>query len=302
MYESIPLRVPARSDQPDTAQGSVFFIGTATTVINLGGFTILTDPNFLHAGDNAHLGYGLKATRLTNPAVDIHNLPALDLCLLSHMHGDHWDEVAQNNLDKELLIVSTHHAVKELRKQGFRRLYPLETWEHMVLQRENTWLRITAMPAQHGPGALNGLLPETMGSMLEWGRVSGGSWDRISGGGWGRVSDGDGDPQPEYRLYISGDTLIHDDLVEIPLRFPDINLALLHLGGERGMGVPLSMDAHQGIQAISILNPRLTVPIHHSDYDIYKSTQTANKEYFAAAKLSAVVRYLDPGETYQFEL
>jgi L-ascorbate metabolism protein UlaG (beta-lactamase superfamily) len=286
MYESIPLRVPARSDQPDSAQGSVFFIGTATTLIHLGGFTILTDPNFLPAGDNAHLGFGLKATRLTNPAVDIHNLPALDLCLLSHMHGDHWDEIAQGNLDKELLIVSTHQAVKELRKQGFRRLYPLETWEHMVLQRENTWLRITAMPAQHGPGALNALLPETMGSMLEW----------------GRVSDGDGDPQPQYRLYISGDTLIHDDLVEIPLRFPDINLALLHLGGESGMGVPLSMDAHQGIQAISIIKPRLTVPIHHSDYDIYKSTQAANKEYFSAAKLSAVVRYLDPGESYQFEL
>jgi L-ascorbate metabolism protein UlaG (beta-lactamase superfamily) len=286
MYESIPLRVPARSDQIDAAQGSVFFIGTATTLITLGGFTILTDPNFQHAGDSAHLGYGLKTTRLTNPAVDMHNLPALDLCLLSHMHGDHWDEVAQNNLDKELLIVSTHQAVKELRKQGFRRLYPLETWEHMVLQRENTWLRITAMPALHGPGPLNTLLPETMGSMLEW----------------GRVSEGGGDPQPKYRLYISGDTLIHDDLVEIPLRFPDINLALLHLGGERGIGVPLSMDAHQGIQAISIIKPRLTVPIHHSDYDVYKATLGENKEYFAAAKLSAVVRYLDPGETYQFEL
>jgi L-ascorbate metabolism protein UlaG (beta-lactamase superfamily) len=286
MLESIPLRVPMRSDQPDTAQGSVFFIGTATTLINLGGFTILTDPNFLHAGDHVSLGYGPKATRLTNPAIEIERLPALDLCLLSHMHGDHWDSEDQEKLDKELLIVSTHHAVEALRKQGFRRLYPLKTWEYMVLQRQDTWLRITAMPAQHGPGILNALLPETMGSMLEW----------------GRVTDGEREPQPKYRMYISGDTLIHDDLVEIAQRFPDINLALLHLGGESGMGVPLSMDAHQGIQAISILKPRLTIPIHHSDYDVFKSGSDEFKSYVAAAKLSAVVRYLEQGETYQFEL
>jgi L-ascorbate metabolism protein UlaG (beta-lactamase superfamily) len=156
----------------------------------------------------------------------------------------------------------------------------------MVLQRQDTWLRITAMPAQHGPGILNALLPETMGSMLEW----------------GRVTDGEREPQPKYRMYISGDTLIHDDLVEIAQRFPDINLALLHLGGESGMGVPLSMDAHQGIQAISILKPRLTIPIHHSDYDVFKSGSDEFKSYVAAAKLSAVVRYLEQGETYQFEL
>jgi L-ascorbate metabolism protein UlaG (beta-lactamase superfamily) len=286
MLQSIPLRIPERAGQPDTAQGSVFFIGTATTVINLGGFTILTDPNFLHAGDHVHLGYGLKATRLTNPAIEIEKLPELDLCLLSHMHGDHWDEVSEQKLDKELLIVTTPHAVKQLRKQGFRRLYPLKTWEHMLLQRQNTWLRITSMPARHGPGILNGLLPETMGSMLEW----------------GRVEDGSGPIQPKYRMYISGDTLIHDDLVEIPQRFPDINLALLHLGGTRGLGMLLSMDAHQGIQAISILQPKLTIPIHTDDYDRFKSNLAEFKRYVSAAKLSPVVRYLDPGDTYQFEL
>jgi L-ascorbate metabolism protein UlaG (beta-lactamase superfamily) len=286
MFESIPLKVQERAGQPPVEKGSVLFVGNATTVINLGGFTILTDPNFLHAGEHVHLGYGMKATRLTNPAVEIHNLPELDLCLLSHMHGDHWDKVAQEKLDKELLIVSTHHAVKALHKQGFRRLYPLQTWEHMVLQRQDTWLRITAMPAQHGPGILNALLPKTMGSMLEW----------------GRVTDGDGELQPKYRMYISGGTLIHDDLVEIPQRFPDIDLALLHLGGMRGMGMLLSMDAHQGIQAISIIKPRLTIPIHHSDYDMFKSDLEEFKGYVSAAKLSAVVRYLDQGETYEFEL
>jgi len=44
--------------------------------------------NFLHAGDHAHLGYGLTSTRRTNPAVEIEDLPPLDFILLSHLHGD----------------------------------------------------------------------------------------------------------------------------------------------------------------------------------------------------------------------
>ena len=36
---------------------------------------MLTDPNFLHAGDHAHLGYGLSSRRLTNPAIEIEDLP-----------------------------------------------------------------------------------------------------------------------------------------------------------------------------------------------------------------------------------
>ena len=40
----------------------------------------------LHAGDHAHLGYGLTAKRLTNPAIEIEELPFIDFCVLSHYH------------------------------------------------------------------------------------------------------------------------------------------------------------------------------------------------------------------------
>ena len=52
-----------------------FFIGTATVILRYAGFTILTDPNFLHQGDHIHLGYGLPSTRRTDPAIDINELP-----------------------------------------------------------------------------------------------------------------------------------------------------------------------------------------------------------------------------------
>src|SRR3954470_22221231 len=99
--------------------GSILFVGTATTVITCGGFTILTDPNFLHAGDHAHLGYGLTAERLTNPALEIEELPPLDFCVLSHYHGDHFDQVAEQKLQKDLPILTTDHAASELQDKGF---------------------------------------------------------------------------------------------------------------------------------------------------------------------------------------
>lgn len=33
----------------------VTFVGTATTVLRLGGFTLLSDPNFLHPGETVPL-------------------------------------------------------------------------------------------------------------------------------------------------------------------------------------------------------------------------------------------------------
>ena len=39
------------------AADEITFIGTATTLIRIAGFTILTDPNFLHRGDRAYVGW-----------------------------------------------------------------------------------------------------------------------------------------------------------------------------------------------------------------------------------------------------
>ena len=91
---------------------TVTFLGNATTLITAGSVTLLTDPNFLHRGQRAYLGYGLVSKRLHDPALDVDRLPALDAVVLSHMHGDHWDRVAQARLDKRLPVFTTPHAAK----------------------------------------------------------------------------------------------------------------------------------------------------------------------------------------------
>ncbi len=261
--------------------GSIFFVGTATVVLRYAGFTILTDPNFLHRGDHVHLGYGLRAHRRTEPALTLGELPPLDLVILSHMHEDHFDRVVERDLDKTLPIITTAHAARDLASKGFSHARALETWRSLEVAKGDARLRITAMPGTHGPGPLARLLPPVMGSMLEFGAAG---------------------SQTLLRLYISGDTLIHDALREIPRRYPDIDLALLHLGGTRILGLMLTMDAAQGVRALRLIAPRRTIPIHYDDYTVFRSPLGDFKSAVEAAGLADKVTYLDRGETYTFHV
>ena len=104
------------------------------------------------------------------------------------------------------------------------------------------------------------------------------------------------------RLYISGDTLIHEELKQIPQKYPNIDLGLFHLGGTRIMGIMLTMDAEQGVEAIRIINPNEAIPIHYNDYDVFKSPLEDFKRAVEAAGLSERIKYLNHGETYNFEV
>ncbi|HEX8140823.1 MAG TPA: MBL fold metallo-hydrolase [Pyrinomonadaceae bacterium] len=283
MPNSTELRLASSEGMTaDLSTGSIFFVGTATVILRYAGFTILTDPNFLHAGDHVHLGYGLTAERLTNPAIEIEDLPPLDFCLLSHYHGDHFDRVVEAKLQKDLPIITTEHAASELKEKGFTATRALETWDSVTVWKGGARVLVTSMPGKHGPAIVEKFLPPVMGSMLEFQRAEA--------------------ERTALRLYITGDTLVHDDLQEIPRRYPEIDLALFHLGGTQIMGILLTMDAEQGVEAIRIINPREVIPIHYNDYGVFKSPLEDFKRAVAEAGFEDRVRYLSHGETYDFEV
>jgi L-ascorbate metabolism protein UlaG (beta-lactamase superfamily) len=278
--EVFSLKLPATNAAATEANGSVQFIGTATVLIRYQGFTILTDPNFLHKGDHVHLGYGLTAERLTNPAIEIDKLPPIDLVLLSHMHEDHFDKLVQEKLPKDTPIVTTKEASASLGKIGFDRTIGLGKWDALDVEKGESRLRITAAPGRHGKAGMQLLLPSVMGSVLDFGPNKG---------------------APSYRMYISGDTLVYDDLKNIPQRFPGIDLALLHLGGTRILGVfKVTMDGKDGVQLLQIIRPQHAIPIHYNDYDVFKSPLADFAREVKAAGLEQQITYLSHGETYTF--
>ena len=226
--------------------GSIFFIGNATVLIRYAGLTILTDPTFIHIHEKVNLGFGLYTTRLTNPAMNIEQLPPLDLVILSHFHGDHFDQVAVRELDKSLPIVTTPHASEELSLRGFTNPQQLDKWESISFVKGNVQLLITATPGQHGPLPVAMFLPQVMGSILDF-KVK-------------EEDDADSSSRHLFRIYITGDTLVFDDITEIPKRYSDINIALLHLGGTKVIGIMVTMDAKEGLEMFNIINPGRLFP------------------------------------------
>ncbi|MES4901690.1 MULTISPECIES: MBL fold metallo-hydrolase [unclassified Streptomyces] len=239
---------------PPEGTAEIMFIGNATLLIRYGNLTLLTDPNFLHRGQRAHLGYGLVSRRLTEPALGVADLPHedLDAVVLSHLHGDHFDRVARRGLDRGLPFVTTPHASRFLQGLfGFHRAVGLRTWQSHTLLHGDSLVRVTSLPGRHAQGPARALLPPVMGSLLEFGDRSG---------------------EIRLVLYLTGDTLMYDGLRDIPRRCPDIHLAVLHLGGTTLPGsTVVTMDAEQGADLLDLIRPGRAMPVHYDDYTVFRS-------------------------------
>lgn len=68
------------------------------------------------------------------------------------------------------------------------------------------------------------------------------------------------------------------------------------------MGVLVTMDARQGVEAIRIVMPRQVVPIHLDDYTVFTSGLNEFLAEVQRAQLSHVVRVVARGERYAFDL
>ena len=256
----------------DDSNASLFFVGTATTILEWEGLRLMTDPNFLHAGDHVHLGPGVTGQRKTNPAVNLEDLPPVDLVLLSHYHADHFDQKVEAELRRDLPIITTPHAHQCLSQkaegEAFTSVHALDAWEDMYvdLSTQSTSARsprlhVTGMPGKHvGDGLLAkandilGAVPPTNGWMLELGY------------------SGESGFECGYRIYISGDTLYVHELEKIPEMYTHagkpIDLMLIHLGGTTipSPNLPLlmvTMDAEQGLKLVQLVRPDVTIPIHY---------------------------------------
>tara|TARA_Y100000768_G_scaffold77599_1_gene54934 strand:+ start:988 stop:2046 length:1059 start_codon:yes stop_codon:yes gene_type:complete len=121
----------------------IMWIGHATFIIKLGNTTIITDPVF--SKNAGPLIFGPK--RFARPALDLHEIPNIDLFLLTHNHYDHQDMSTIRNFPyKKAKVLVPLKLAKYFNGNGYRDIKEMDWYEEVEI---NEKLKITFLPAVH---------------------------------------------------------------------------------------------------------------------------------------------------------
>ena len=118
------------------------WIGHATFLIKLGNTTIITDPVF--SKNAGPLIFGPK--RYTEPALNLNELPKIDLFLLTHNHYDHQDMGTIRKFPyKNTKVFTALKLGKYFTKHHFKDVQELDWYQEVKFND----LKITFLPAVH---------------------------------------------------------------------------------------------------------------------------------------------------------
>src|SRR5207237_1352245 len=87
----------------------------ATVLINFFGTKILTDPVLFPRIGIRLPGLTIGPKRLTAPALEFHELPKVDVVLLSHAHFDHFDLRTLHGFHEETSVITASNTRDLLR-------------------------------------------------------------------------------------------------------------------------------------------------------------------------------------------
>ena len=210
-------------------------IRNATMRLTYGGRELLLDP-FLAPPKTLESFAGISP----NPIVDLpcpagEVLAGAEVVVLSHLHIDHFDPLAQDSLSNDIPIFCQPGDQDRIAAMGFRDISPIVdsvTWQGISINR---------CSGRHGSGSL----AEQMG------RVS------------GFVFRAEGEPT----LYWAGDTVWYDEVRSTIERFrPDV--IITHSSGAKfGESDPIVMDAQQTIAVCQAAPQATIIAVHMESLD-----------------------------------
>jgi len=120
----------------------VAWIGHATFLIKLGNTTIITDPVF--SKNMGPLIFGPK--RYVDPAIDLNEIPEVNLFLLTHNHYDHLDYRTIKKFPyKKANVITPLKLGKYFTRNKFDKVKEMDWYD----QTQVNDLKITLMPAVH---------------------------------------------------------------------------------------------------------------------------------------------------------
>jgi L-ascorbate metabolism protein UlaG (beta-lactamase superfamily) len=256
----------------DRVRATATHVGTATVLLELGELRLLTDPALDSAGspqsfDVPGTDVELPLRRTRDPVLPRGGLPHLDAVLLTHdEHADNFDAAGRAVAAAAEVVVTTLSGAARLGGNAIG----LAPWESVELHQGSTRARVTATPAQHGPPAAAALVGDVIGFVVEV----------------------QGLPRA---IYVSGDTVVHDDLGEIGRRFA-IGPALLHLGQARFEptgDITYSMSGADAAGLARTLRATGVLPVHYDDWAHFSESSKVVRQALAATPCA--VHWMEPG-------
>lgn len=220
------------------------WIGHASFLIEIGEFSVLTDPVF---GD---LSFLFK--RIQRPGLLLEQLPTIDAVVISHNHRDHLDEHSIRALVQ--LYPSCHFYVPMgdaawFLKRGITRVTECMWWDTCTITHANTQLTLQFLPAHH------------------WSQR--GLFDRNKSlwGSWLLQTN-------QSRVYFAGDTAYSSHFKQIAHEVGPIDLALMPIAPcEPNKWMKFShMNAEEAGKAFLDLQARACIPMHWGTF--YFGTDT----------------------------
>ncbi|MGB8352903.1 MAG: MBL fold metallo-hydrolase [Chthoniobacteraceae bacterium] len=145
--EPAPHKPDPRQWKDDALTAS--WLGHSTVLINFYGVNILTDPVF-----GARVGirippFTIGPKRYVHPALEIGELPRIDLVLLSHAHMDHFDLPSLRKLDRNCTVVTAKATADLLKGISFKKIIELD-WDNTIsVDSAAGEVKVTAFQVRH---------------------------------------------------------------------------------------------------------------------------------------------------------
>ncbi len=121
----------------------IAWIGHATFIIKLGETTIITDPVF--SKNAGPLIFGPK--RFVEPALNLREIPKIDLFLLTHNHYDHQDMMTIRRFPyKKAKVMLPLRLGKYFTRNGYKDVNEMDWYDKIIINED---LKISLLPAVH---------------------------------------------------------------------------------------------------------------------------------------------------------
>ena len=249
------------------------WLGHSTVLLNFFGITILTDPVlFPRIGIRLpFLTIGPK--RLTQPALEFHELPPIDLVLLSHAHFDHIDIRTLSCFGPNTQVVTASRTRDLLRWTRLRKITEIGWNEaHRVATAKGELLLVRAFRVEH------------------WGARM--QYDNYRGYN-GYVIEREG-----HRVIFAGDTALTNHLAELRNHRP-YDLAIMGIGAYEPW-IRSHCTPEQAVVMANDAGARFIMPIHHQTFRLSLEPFHEPMERFTAALADSPGRIAlrEIGETF----